>query len=189
MPLTIGLITSDDSAAYNDFISELRKSGYGFKVYLRNTLMQGKERAQRRLPRARRTAADRWAGSHYHHPRRRVAGGIELFRQRAHRRRDRRLSRAGFKRHRTRDQYHGHRHGRAHLRQNADGHRAISRHARCENSSRGSTNGWNASSTKRRQHSPDYKQHLKDLAAGLQQGTMFFFKDHQEQLIRLGRNT
>ena len=42
VPLTIGLITSDDSAAYNDFISELRKSGYGFKVYLRNTLMQGK---------------------------------------------------------------------------------------------------------------------------------------------------
>ncbi len=42
VPLSIGLITSDDSAAYNDFISELRKSGYGFKIYLRNTLMQGK---------------------------------------------------------------------------------------------------------------------------------------------------
>ena len=42
VPLSIGLITSDDSAAYNDFISELRKSGCGFKVYLRNSLMQGK---------------------------------------------------------------------------------------------------------------------------------------------------
>lgn len=41
-PLTVGLITSDDSAAYNDFIHELRQSGYAFKIYLRNTLMQGK---------------------------------------------------------------------------------------------------------------------------------------------------
>lgn len=42
VPLSIGLITSDDSAACNDFISELRKSAYAFKVYLRHTLMQGK---------------------------------------------------------------------------------------------------------------------------------------------------
>lgn len=42
VPLAIGLITSEDSAAYHDFIGELRKSGCGFKVYLRNTLMQGK---------------------------------------------------------------------------------------------------------------------------------------------------
>ena len=42
IPLQIGLITSDDSAAYNDFISELKKSGYGFKILLRNTIMQGK---------------------------------------------------------------------------------------------------------------------------------------------------
>lgn len=41
VPLTIGLITSDNSAAYNDFIAELKRSGYGFKVYLRNTTMQG----------------------------------------------------------------------------------------------------------------------------------------------------
>lgn len=40
--LNIGLITSHDSAAYNDFLSELKKSGFGFKIYLRNTLMQGK---------------------------------------------------------------------------------------------------------------------------------------------------
>jgi len=42
VPLNIGLITAEDSAAYNDFLSEINKSGYGFKVYVRNTLMQGK---------------------------------------------------------------------------------------------------------------------------------------------------
>ncbi len=41
-PLNIGLITSYDSAAYNDFISELKLSGYAFKIFCRNTLMQGK---------------------------------------------------------------------------------------------------------------------------------------------------
>ncbi|MBZ0166759.1 MAG: exodeoxyribonuclease VII large subunit, partial [Candidatus Omnitrophica bacterium] len=39
--LNIGLITSDDSAAYNDFVSELQRSGYGFQVFLRNASMQG----------------------------------------------------------------------------------------------------------------------------------------------------
>jgi len=42
VPLKLGLITSDDSAAFNDFISEIKKSGFGFKIILRNTLMQGK---------------------------------------------------------------------------------------------------------------------------------------------------
>jgi len=42
VPLNIGLITADDSAAHNDFYSELEKSGFGFRIYLRNTLMQGK---------------------------------------------------------------------------------------------------------------------------------------------------
>lgn len=42
LPLRIGLITSYDSAAYNDFLSELRFSGFGFQVFYRNTLMQGK---------------------------------------------------------------------------------------------------------------------------------------------------
>ncbi|MCB9772031.1 MAG: exodeoxyribonuclease VII large subunit [Candidatus Omnitrophica bacterium] len=42
VPLNLGLITSHDSAAYNDFISELQLSGYSFKVFCRNTLMQGK---------------------------------------------------------------------------------------------------------------------------------------------------
>lgn len=41
VPLHIGLITSHDSAAYNDFLSELQKSGLAFKIYLHNALMQG----------------------------------------------------------------------------------------------------------------------------------------------------
>ncbi len=43
VPLNVGLITSDNSAAYNDFISELNRSQIGFNVYLRNALMQGKK--------------------------------------------------------------------------------------------------------------------------------------------------
>lgn len=42
VPINIGLITADDSAAYNDFYAELQKSGFGFQVHLRNALMQGK---------------------------------------------------------------------------------------------------------------------------------------------------
>jgi len=41
VPLNIGLITSFNSAAYHDFLSELRLSGYGFKVYFFNSYMQG----------------------------------------------------------------------------------------------------------------------------------------------------
>lgn len=40
--LNIGLITSFDSAAYHDFISELKRSGYAFKIILVNSIMQGK---------------------------------------------------------------------------------------------------------------------------------------------------
>ena len=40
--LNIGLITSYDSAAYHDFISELKRSGYSFKIFLINSTMQGK---------------------------------------------------------------------------------------------------------------------------------------------------
>lgn len=40
--LNIGLVTSADSAAYNDFIDELRRSGFAFAVYLANAVMQGK---------------------------------------------------------------------------------------------------------------------------------------------------
>ncbi len=42
LPLSIGLITSYDSAAYHDFIDELKKSGYTFTVWVVNSLMQGK---------------------------------------------------------------------------------------------------------------------------------------------------
>lgn len=42
VPLKIGLITAHDSAAYNDFISELNLSGYAFKVFYSPALMQGK---------------------------------------------------------------------------------------------------------------------------------------------------
>jgi len=40
--LNVGLITSYDSAAYHDFISELKRSGYGFRVFVVNSIMQGK---------------------------------------------------------------------------------------------------------------------------------------------------
>ncbi|MBF0571404.1 MAG: exodeoxyribonuclease VII large subunit [Candidatus Omnitrophica bacterium] len=40
--LKVGLITSYDSAAYHDFISELKRSGYAFKIFLINSIMQGK---------------------------------------------------------------------------------------------------------------------------------------------------
>ncbi len=42
VPLNIGLVTSYDSAAYHDFIDEIKKSGFGFKVFVANALMQGK---------------------------------------------------------------------------------------------------------------------------------------------------
>jgi len=41
-PLQIGLITSGDSAAYHDFVSELKMSGFSFKVHLIDARMQGK---------------------------------------------------------------------------------------------------------------------------------------------------
>ncbi len=40
--LNVGLITSYDSAAYHDFISEFKRSGYAFKIFLVNSIMQGK---------------------------------------------------------------------------------------------------------------------------------------------------
>ncbi|MBI5573194.1 MAG: exodeoxyribonuclease VII large subunit [Elusimicrobia bacterium] len=43
VPLNVGLITSAGSAAYNDFIDELKKSGYSFKVFLCDARMQGTE--------------------------------------------------------------------------------------------------------------------------------------------------
>jgi len=40
--LKIGLLTAYESAAYHDFISELKNSGFGFEVLLRSCHMQGK---------------------------------------------------------------------------------------------------------------------------------------------------
>ena len=42
VPLRIGLVTAENSAAQKDFLSELEKSGLGFQVFYRPTLMQGK---------------------------------------------------------------------------------------------------------------------------------------------------
>jgi len=42
VPLSIGLITSGNSAAYHDFLNELKSSGYGFRVSFFDSYMQGK---------------------------------------------------------------------------------------------------------------------------------------------------
>lgn len=42
VPLKVGLITAYDSAAYHDFINELKNSGYSFKIRTQNCHMQGK---------------------------------------------------------------------------------------------------------------------------------------------------
>lgn len=41
LPIRIGLITSHESAAYNDFVRTLQSSGYGFKIYFADAMMQG----------------------------------------------------------------------------------------------------------------------------------------------------
>lgn len=51
VPLRLGLITAEDSAAYNDFLSELQKSGFAFQIFLKTALMQGKN-AQTDIARA-----------------------------------------------------------------------------------------------------------------------------------------
>lgn len=43
LPLDIALITSHGSAAYHDFLSGLRESGYGFRVLFVHASVQGKE--------------------------------------------------------------------------------------------------------------------------------------------------
>jgi exodeoxyribonuclease VII large subunit len=42
LPLSIALVTSQGSAAYHDFLSTLAESGYGFRVLLLHTAVQGK---------------------------------------------------------------------------------------------------------------------------------------------------
>ncbi len=48
VPLRVGLVTSFDSAAYHDFVSTLRKSGFGFEVELFHSAVQGQS-AEREL--------------------------------------------------------------------------------------------------------------------------------------------
>ena len=51
LPLRLGIITSRDSAAFNDVVKTLRDSGYGFTVLLADALMQG-DKAEASLLRA-----------------------------------------------------------------------------------------------------------------------------------------
>ena len=43
LPLNIGLITSHNSAAANDFINTLRQSQFGFRIYLADAIVQGNQ--------------------------------------------------------------------------------------------------------------------------------------------------
>jgi exodeoxyribonuclease VII large subunit len=43
LPLTLGLVTSHDSAAYHDFLSGLAESGFGFRVTFVHAAMQGRD--------------------------------------------------------------------------------------------------------------------------------------------------
>lgn len=43
LPLKIGLVTSHESAAYHDFVSSLRESGYGFQVIFVHAAVQGRD--------------------------------------------------------------------------------------------------------------------------------------------------
>lgn len=51
VPMTLGLITSDGSAAFHDFVEELRASGYGFRLRFVDARMQGAE-TEKDVPRA-----------------------------------------------------------------------------------------------------------------------------------------
>jgi exodeoxyribonuclease VII large subunit len=42
LPLRVGLVTSHESAAYHDFLSSLRESGYGFEVLFVHAAVQGR---------------------------------------------------------------------------------------------------------------------------------------------------
>ena len=46
LPIRIGLITSNNSAAANDFIKTLRQSTFGFRVYLADSIVQGNQTEQ-----------------------------------------------------------------------------------------------------------------------------------------------
>lgn len=51
VPLDIGLITSDGSAAYHDFVEELRSSGFAFRLHFFDARMQGAD-TENDVPRA-----------------------------------------------------------------------------------------------------------------------------------------
>ena len=51
VPLEVGLVTSEGSAAYHDFLTGLAESGYGFRVSFVHAAMQGGE-AEREVPAA-----------------------------------------------------------------------------------------------------------------------------------------
>jgi exodeoxyribonuclease VII large subunit len=56
LPLALALITSEGSAAYHDFLSGLRESGYGFRVLFVHAAVQGRD-AEREVVSALRVAA------------------------------------------------------------------------------------------------------------------------------------
>lgn len=56
VPMAIGLVTSQGSAACHDFLATLRESGLGFRVWLVHAAVQGRE-AERDVPAALRAAA------------------------------------------------------------------------------------------------------------------------------------
>lgn len=184
VPLTIGLITADDSAAYNDFISELRKSGYGFKVYLRNTLMQGKNapkdvcRALQELQRVdglEVIVITRGGGSLAElscFDSALIAEAVGACTLPV-------LSGIGHEINITVTDMAAHTYAKTPT--------AIAQYlvARVAEFLAGLDERLERVVHEARETLTDYKQHLKDLAASLQQGTMLFFRDHREQLIRL----
>ena len=183
VPLTIGLITSDDSAAYNDFISELRKSGYGFKVYLRNTLMQGKNAPKdvcrafaelQRLDGLEAIIITRGGGSLAElscFDSALIAEAIAACPVPV-------LSGIGHEINITVTDLAAHTCAKTPT--------AIAQHlvTRVDEFLAKRNEQLERVIHETRATLTDYKQRLKDLAAGLQQGTTLFFKDHREQLIR-----
>jgi len=183
VPLAIGLITSDDSAAYNDFISELRKSGYGFKVYLRNTLMQGKSAPKdvcralaelQRLDGLEAIIITRGGGSLAElscFDSALIAEKIAACPLPV-------LSGIGHEINITVTDLAAHTYAKTPT--------AIAQHlvTRVDEFLAKLNEQLERVIHETRATLTDYKQRLKDLAAGLQQGTTLFFKGHREQLIR-----
>ena len=184
VPLTIGLITSDDSAAYNDFISELRKSGYGFKVYARDTVMQGKNAPKdvcraladlQRIDGVEAIVITRGGGSLAElscFDNAFIAEAVGACPVTV-------LSGIGHEINITVTDLAAHTYAKTPT--------AIAQHivTRAREFLAGLDEQMERVIHEARSALGDYKQHLKDLAAGLQRATMLFFKDHQEHLIRL----